>query len=188
MTIINHGSWTRYVPAALPADAPANAMFCKRDADGVDWYTFIYDGASFAPGSIKLTVAQGVAQAVTNDASSLFPQGCVVLEITGATSADPQAAYGGFLYDATANTLTAPPPPSTVPQSVTPRQARLALLNAGLLDEVQATVDAIGGATQISWDYATEVNRSDPLITTLSTTLSITDAQMDALFVAAAAL
>lgn len=67
-------------------------------------------------------------------------------------------------------------------RSVTPRQARLALLAAGLLDQVEATVKAAGGATQIAWDYATEINRTDPLIASIGSGLSLSDAQIDALF------
>jgi hypothetical protein len=72
--------------------------------------------------------------------------------------------------------------------SVTPRQARLALLNAGLLDAVQAAVDTAGGSTKITWEYAISVNRDDPLIGTLGAALSLSGAQIDALFDAAAAL
>ncbi|MGY3589357.1 XkdW family protein [Bradyrhizobium sp. USDA 4350] len=78
--------------------------------------------------------------------------------------------------------------PSPVPQTVTPRQARLALLAAGLLDQVEAAVKTAGGATQITWDYATEVNRSDPMIAQIGASLNLTAAQIDALFVQAATL
>ena len=74
------------------------------------------------------------------------------------------------------------------PQTVTPRQARIALLQAGLLDQVEAAVKAAGGATQITWDYATEINRTDPLITTLGASLKLDDATIDVLFKHAATL
>ncbi|MGZ3675357.1 MAG: hypothetical protein ACXVCO_13710 [Ktedonobacterales bacterium] len=79
-------------------------------------------------------------------------------------------------------TITYEATPSIVPQSVTPRQARLALLGAGLLDQVEAAVKAAGGATQITWDYATEIRRADHLITTLGQALGLTDANIDLLF------
>lgn len=78
----------------------------------------------------------------------------------------------------------APPPVTTV----TPRQARLALLAAGLLDQVEAAVASAGGATKITWDYAAVINRDDPLITTLGASLNLTSAQIDALFTQAATL
>lgn len=74
------------------------------------------------------------------------------------------------------------------PQSVTMRQARLALLAAGLLDTVQAAIVAAGPAAKIEWEYATEVQRSAGLIPAMATALGMTDAQIDVLFVAAAAL
>lgn len=69
---------------------------------------------------------------------------------------------------------------------VTPRQARLALLAAGLLDQVESAVNTAGGATKLTWDYATQVRRKDPLITQIGASLNLTAAQIDALFVYAA--
>lgn len=77
---------------------------------------------------------------------------------------------------------------SAVPQSVTACQARLALNAGGLLAEVNTAVNAAGGATLITWEYATIINRADPLITSIGTSLGLTSAAIDALFVAAAAL
>lgn len=75
-----------------------------------------------------------------------------------------------------------------IPQSVTPRQARLALLGAGLLDQVTTSVNSAGGATLITWEYASVFLRTDPLITQIGASLNLTDAQIDALFVQAATL
>jgi hypothetical protein len=80
------------------------------------------------------------------------------------------------------------PPVPGVPQSVTPRQARLALLANGLLDQVTASVNSAGGATLITWEYASVFLRTDPLITSIGAALNLTDAQIDALFVQAATL
>lgn len=79
-------------------------------------------------------------------------------------------------------------PPVPTPTTVTPRQARLALLQAGLLDDVEAAVNAAGGATKITWEYATEINRNDALIDTLGVALGLTSEQIDGLFSAAANL
>lgn len=69
-----------------------------------------------------------------------------------------------------------------VPQTVTARQARIALLAAGLLPAVESAVKAAGGSTKITWEYATEINRTDALIETLGATLGLTDAAIDLLF------
>lgn len=80
------------------------------------------------------------------------------------------------------------PAPSPVPQSVTPRQARLALLDAGLLDAVNTAVAAAGAQAQIDWDYALEIRRDNALIASMAAGLGLTSEQIDNLFRAAAAL
>ncbi len=77
--------------------------------------------------------------------------------------------------------------------SVTMRQARLALLGAGLLDDVDAAIAAIPDATQrraaeIEWEYAQTVDRDSPFTQQLAGGLGITPEQMDQLFTQAAAL
>jgi hypothetical protein len=186
MSVINHGTWSRYTPDPWPEGLPAAIMFCKRDSDGIDWYEYTNDGASFSPNAVVATVYGNVVTTVNREYARLFPQGALVIEITGDnTTEDPQAAYGGKLYDATANTLTEATP--QVPQIVSPRQARLALLAAGVLDQVQAAVDAAGGATKIAWEYATEINRTDPLILSIGAALNFSPEQIDTLFKYAAA-
>jgi hypothetical protein len=83
--------------------------------------------------------------------------------------------------------------PPQIPSIVTMRQARLALLQAGLLDQVQAALEAIPDpvarqAALIEWEYGMTVDRNLPLITTLSATLNLTSAQVDQLFIAASQL
>ena len=81
---------------------------------------------------------------------------------------------------------------ATVPQSVTMRQARLALLGAGVLSAVDAAIAAMDepakAAALIAWEYSTEVQRSFGLVSQLAPALGLTDAQVDALFIAAAQL
>jgi hypothetical protein len=80
------------------------------------------------------------------------------------------------------------PTKDAVPSSVTPRQARLALLQQGLLTQVEAAVASAGGATQITWEYATAFERSDPMIAGIGQTLGLSSDQIDALFALAATL
>jgi hypothetical protein len=105
MKIIDHGVWVRYVPEPWPKDFPSNIMFCKRD-DGKDWYEYIKSN-EFSTSSIKMIVLEDVVRAVYRDASKLFPQNCRVLEIVDDSVSDPQAKYGGMIYDAKANSLVA---------------------------------------------------------------------------------
>ncbi len=83
-----------------------------------------------------------------------------------------------------------PPPPVVIPQSVTMRQARLALLGIGLLDDVDAAIAAIPDpvqrkAAQIEWEYAAVIERNSPLVTSLAAGLGLTAADIEALFEAA---
>ena len=76
---------------------------------------------------------------------------------------------------------------------VSMRQARLALLQAGLLSQVEATIAAIEDAgqrqaVQIEWEYAAEVNREHPWVQSLATALGLTEGQLDDLFTLAATL
>ena len=78
--------------------------------------------------------------------------------------------------------------PAPVPTVVTIRQARLALLAANLLDDIDAAVKAAGRAAQIEWEYATEVRRDHPLIAAMQASKGLTDAEIDALFTAASGM
>ena len=69
-----------------------------------------------------------------------------------------------------------------VPQQVTMRQARLALLSAGLLDDVEMVITAAGRAAQLEWEYAAVVDRSNPAIAIVQQQKALTDAQIDDLF------
>lgn len=75
-----------------------------------------------------------------------------------------------------------------IPQSVTMRQARLALHAAGLLPTVVAAVANASEAVKIEWEFAATVERTWPTLIALQAALGLTDAQIDALFVAGAAL
>lgn len=79
-----------------------------------------------------------------------------------------------------------------VPASITMRQARLALLGAGVLATVDQAIAGMPGiegeAARIEWEYAQEVRRDSPLIAALGPAIGLTTEQIDALFIAGAAL
>lgn len=79
-----------------------------------------------------------------------------------------------------------------VPASVTMRQARLALLGAGLLGQVAAAIATLESPhreqAEIEWEFSSEVYRNRPLVTMLGPKLGLTSRQLDQLFVAAADL
>jgi hypothetical protein len=77
-------------------------------------------------------------------------------------------------------------PPHTIATAITMRQARLALLSAGLLDEVDTAIAALPSpqreAAQIEWQFGSEVVRGSPMVILLSNALSLNDEALDTLF------
>ena len=79
------------------------------------------------------------------------------------------------------------PIPEPIPKVITMRQARLQLLEVGLLDDVEALV-ALDRKSQIEWEYANEVYRQSQLIDLVKETISLTDEQIDDMFLSASKL
>ena len=71
--------------------------------------------------------------------------------------------------------------------TLSPRQARLILLQYGLLDEIEALL-ATDKAMQIWWEYSLEVDRDNAHIVTAGTALGLTELQLDELFILGATL
>ena len=78
--------------------------------------------------------------------------------------------------------------PAPVPSSVSARQARLALLGAGLLGDVEAALNSLSSpekeAALIEWEYATEIRRDSPLVVSVAVGLGLSCEQIDQLFIA----
>lgn len=85
----------------------------------------------------------------------------------------------------TVDPSTLPPP---VPFSITPRQVRLLLLQQNLLADVEAMIMLQDEATKITWQYALEFRRDDPLLNQLATNLNLTQDQIDQFFIQASNL
>jgi hypothetical protein len=98
----------------------------------------------------------------------------------------PEWTYNGTTFELPA------PPPVVIPTEVSMRQARLALFQQGKLSLIQPLIDAMiepaKTTTQISWDYATIVQRDDDLVVQLSAAMGLTSADLDALFTLASTL
>lgn len=97
------------------------------------------------------------------------------------------------MSDAEALAFTSSLPPALDPlaseragMKVSGLQARVALLQAGLLPQVEAAVSAADPIIQMAWAKAIEFHRFSPTILALSAQLGMTDAQLDDLFRAAA--
>ncbi len=129
----------------------------------------------------------GILRAITNTSINIdnaeYPIGDVP---EGLLSAADVAVVQSVITALEAASLD--PAPIQVPQTVTMRQARLALLSAGLLDTGNAAILAAGGAAQIEWEYASEVVRTSALVSGMAAALGMTEQQLDDLFILAATL
>ena len=111
----------------------------------------------------------------------------------GITGSNPE-----YSADYTTVTVTLPDTPEVeqwaveqgyhVPESITPRQARLVLLAFGLLDQIEGALAAIEDpaerrAAQIEWEFASAVSRSHPLVQAFADQLGWDSAQIDQLMV-----
>ena len=74
------------------------------------------------------------------------------------------------------------PAPVFVPQQVTMRQARLELLSRDVLDDADAVTAVAGCVAQIEWEYASTVDRDNPVIAAVQQQQGMTDEQIDDLF------
>ncbi|MGL4574538.1 MAG: hypothetical protein ACRCV9_07090 [Burkholderiaceae bacterium] len=114
--------------------------------------------------------------------------------LQGASFVCVDAASADLIYGAGAWALSVVQPSAAplVPVSVTMRQARTALLAAGLYANIPAILDALPepqkSAAKIEWEYSGEVQRNRPLVNQLGQALGLNSSQLDALFITAAGL
>lgn len=133
-------------------------------------------------------------------------QRCIVVSASGtienAILADPAvfpapdgcsivASEIGNIGDLFANGVVtpAPPPPVAVPATVAMWQAKAALQGAGLLDKANGAVVASGSSVlEAFWSGAASIDRASPTLASIAAVLGLSDAQVDALFIAAAGI
>lgn len=79
-----------------------------------------------------------------------------------------------------------------IPVAVTMRQARLALLQSGLLPNINDLIASMPGeggeAARIEWDYSNIVERGRPVVEAIAAELQLSGEQVDNLFILAATL
>lgn len=151
----------------------------------------------YAGDNITLTAQQATSEGgsvdkgTTSSNATLIDGVTLPEKYTGAAWTYIKGAWAAV--DQSAIEAAFPPPP--VPSEVTMRQARLALLGAGLLDSVESALNAMPEKTpeqvaqkkaaRIEWEYAQTVQRDKGLTVTLAASLGMKDEQIDALFIAA---
>jgi hypothetical protein len=146
-----------------------------------------------AEGKVKYAIldANNGIREIREDYGPL-PQNAVLLSDTQysemSSSADAYWKFAGGEFQKT----PIPVPGPAIPNRITMRQARLALLQSGLLPQVDAAVAAItgaeGDAARIDWQFAQTVERTHPLVATMTAQLNLTAKQLDDLFTLGATL
>jgi len=116
--------------------------------------------------------------AAWNGSDTFTPgDGLTLIQSDTANVGDSYAGNGQFITN---------PPTVQVPMSVTAAQIRIALIRAGLLDKVNSAITNGGAELAAWWDYAPLIERSNRYVAQQQKLLGLTDAQVDALFIAAA--
>ena len=80
-------------------------------------------------------------------------------------------------------------PINPVPQSVSMRQARLALLQIGKLQQINSAITSLPSPqkeeAEIEWQYSNEVQRYNGLVSLLAPALGLSEIDIDELFILA---
>lgn len=100
----------------------------------------------------------------------------------------PENVVCGMIRDEN-NIFKNPAAQIDIPQVVTMRQARLALLKSGILTDVTNAIESgTDEELKIEWEYAMEVRRDWQNLINLATSLGLTDDNLDDLFTLAGTL
>ena len=148
-----------FIFAAVSAHAGVAIKYAVIDSSGIVQNVVLWDGVS----------------------TWISPPGTTVTPVPS-TGYQPQPgdSYTGGAF---VHVVAAP----VVPASVSAAQIRLALSHAGLLAAVNAGVGTASTDVQTYWQYSTTFERNNPLLEQMAASLGLSDAQVDAVFVAAAA-
>lgn len=103
-----------------------------------------------------------------------------------------ETVYDVQIVDLTPEELAAALASKRAAMSCSMRQARLALLQSGLLAQVDPAIAAMPepqrSQAAIEWEYATTVQRTSPFVLALGSSLGLDDNQLDELFALAVTL
>ena len=102
---IHHGKWLYYRPKVIPNWAVPNAIFAKREEDGMDWYEYIHRGNHFQKDSVKVAimymsaVESWVGMVAVYEPDRIYPADQMLLEITDFKGDNPQEFFGRRVYN-----------------------------------------------------------------------------------------
>ena len=180
MAFINLGVFERYTSTT---EIPGFHIALAKRADGQD-LTIL---SKTVPDGMTWVLASGEDNRIwcaTNDFTMLpMPVRAYVIGIDRVANVGDLVGQG---INIETGALT--PLPAPVPMAVTRGQARMALYNAGLLEQVEEAVAAADMPTKIWYSDAQTWLRQNPILTALGGQIGLTDDQIDDLFRAAAAI
>jgi len=111
-----------------------------------------------------------------------------VIDIIDADLSFMQSQYEEWQYRQVPDLPVVP----TVPNSITMRQARLALHSQGLYTAVSAAIDALPDPPKteaiIEWEYSNEVQRRNGFVSSIAPILGLSEQDLDDLFILGASL
>ena len=81
--------------------------------------------------------------------------------------------------------IHAMPEPTPQPRRIDARRLRLALLQLGLLDDIESAITSLGAAAKIEWEYAISIQEDNLLCVAITTQLGL---DVDAIFTLAGSL
>lgn len=200
--MISYGRFTRYTPTPLPEGMPpemAERVAWLQNGEGMDLYAlrdYLPEGASYVVVEDDLTV-----RVVYTDPTKVFAENARLFAYTGPV---PDPVFG-YIFDEAAGGFVKKPDP--VPENVSDRQFATALADMAVItwDEalawvgpgtIPAALMAVIGALEspakeqamMFLSGATTFNRRHALTQQLAAGMGWTDAQLDDLWRAAAAL
>lgn len=76
-------------------------------------------------------------------------------------------------------------PENRVPKEIFAYQARLALIDSGLLSQVDTIINNTNGELKVRWEWSDILYRNSPHVISVANQLGLTSDQLDDLFIAA---
>ena len=118
-----------------------------------------------------------------------YQEGGQIVLVSLAPGVDPDAEAKRVVPEGRAYKKHAAPPSLAVavavPRSIPMHAARITLRRHGLLAAANAAAQAAGGEVLDAWEYAPSIARSSPTMKGVQAALGLSEADVDALFVAA---
>lgn len=110
------------------------------------------------------------------------PSTGIVTKISDGSIAEPIPLATEENYREYFNWLNGGNSPRVIPDKVTPRQIRLALNMLNLRSTIENAIKNSSQDIKDTWDFATEIDREDPLLKQFQIQLNLTDDMIDSLF------